>query len=249
MFKKMFALASVTALTGLVATVAAAGCSSTTTAAGTDTDAAVATGDAAVKPKDAAPADPDTGVGPATCPTTDAITVADVEASFKWNPPAAPQSVCTQKNLDDLRALFKTGMGSAKFTDIQTTLGTTCGACVFTPSTATAWGLFLTDTSGKVVGDNSGPSCLAQIDSAACGKADAEFTACTDSACADCATDQATIDACTTKAAKGACKAVTAAAGTACTKTAEAKTFCSDTLSIIAVSCGGGPDGGLDASQ
>jgi len=37
MFKKMFALASVTALTGLVATVAAVGCSSTTTVAGTDT--------------------------------------------------------------------------------------------------------------------------------------------------------------------------------------------------------------------
>ncbi|MDB5213302.1 MAG: hypothetical protein JWO86_1229, partial [Myxococcaceae bacterium] len=35
MFKKMFALASVTALTGLVATLSAAGCSSTTTVADT----------------------------------------------------------------------------------------------------------------------------------------------------------------------------------------------------------------------
>lgn len=50
MFKKMFALASVTALTGLVATVAAAGCSSTTTVA-PDTDGGSTTGkDAAPKP-------------------------------------------------------------------------------------------------------------------------------------------------------------------------------------------------------
>ena len=58
MFKKMFALASVTALTGLVATVAAVGCSSTTTVPATDTTDSGTSG--SVK-HDAAPLPPDDG--------------------------------------------------------------------------------------------------------------------------------------------------------------------------------------------
>ena len=241
MFKKMFALASVTALTGLVASVAAAGCSSTTSVSGNDEGGTVTTeaGKDAKAPVDSST--PDEDAGPSTCPTTDPITAADIEMSFKWMPPGAPQSACTKTNLDDLTALFAKGMGSAKYTDIKTTLGATCAKCAFTAQTAAKWGLFLEDASGKTVFDNSHAACEAIIDNDACGKADAEFYVCLDSACADCA-DQTATDACYTKAAKGACKAVTTAGATACTVD-PAK--CDSAVNILAVVCGGGPDGGL----
>jgi hypothetical protein len=243
MFKKMFVLASVTALTGLVSTVAASGCSSTTTAPAAD-DGSVAVTEAGPvkKPVEAGP-EPE--AGPTTCPTTADIPAADIQASFKWMPPGGTQTACTQQNLDDLSALFAKGMGSAKYTDIKTSLGATCAACAFTKETATKWGLFLEDASGKTVYDNSHAACEAILDSEACGKADAEFNTCLDTACADCA-DQTTTDACYPKAAKGACKTVGAAGAKACTVD---PTPCDSTTSVLAIVCGGGPDGGLDAGK
>jgi ubiquitin len=238
--KKIFALASVTALTGLVASVAGAGCSSTTTTSASD-DASVATDTGAKKP--AVEAGPDPDAGPATCPTTAEITAASIQASFTWKSTGGAQSACVQKNLDDLAALFTKGGGSATYTDIKTTLGATCAACAFTKETATKWGLFLEDASGKTVYDNSHAACESIIDTQACAKADAEFNTCLDTACADCA-DQTTTDACYPKAVKGACKTVGAAASTACTADA---TACDSAVSVLAIVCGGGPDGGLDA--
>jgi hypothetical protein len=248
MFKKMFALASVTALTGLVAAVAASGCSSTVTPATDTAETGVPPAEAGKPKPNEGGTTPEVEAGPATCPSTTAITVAEVQASFKWQPPGPVQTACTQKNLDDLSALFKKGMGSAKYTEIKTTLGNTCAACAFTKQTATAWGLFLEDASGKVAYDNSVDACLAIVDSTACGKADAEFQACADTACADCA-DQPTFTTCTRdpKLAKGACKAFVAPLQAACTKNTEAQAYCNSATSILAVVCGGGPDGGLDA--
>jgi hypothetical protein len=239
MFKKIFALASVTALTGLVASVAAAGCSSTTTTAAAD-DASVADTGPVKKPVEAGP-DPD--AGPATCPSTATITAASIQASFTWKSPGGAQAVCNQANLDALNALFTKGGGSAAYSEIKTAIGATCAACAFSKATATKWGLFLEDASGTVVYDNSHAACESIIDTAACAKADAEYNTCLDTACADCA-DQATTDACYPKAGKVACKAVGDAAATACTADA---TLCDNTVSILAVVCGGGPDGGLDA--
>jgi len=128
--------------------------------------------------------------------------------SFKWVSPGGAQNVCNQTNIDDLTALFTKGMGSAKYTDIKTTLGAACAACAFTKQTATKWGLFLEDAAGKTIFDNSHAACEAILENDACGKADAEFYVCLDSACADCA-DQTATDACYSKAAKGACKSVT----------------------------------------
>jgi hypothetical protein len=243
MIKKMFALASVTALTGLVASIASAGCSSTTTVSGDEAGTGIV--EAGKDVKTPVEAGPEEEAGPTTCPSTTPITTADIEANFKWNSPGGVQSVCTQQNIDDLRALFDKGMGSAKYTDIKTTLGATCAACAFTKESGTKWGLFLEDASGKVVFDNSFSACEAIVDSDACGKADAEGNICLDQACADCA-DQAATDACYAKAAKGACKAPIAAAQAACTADA---TPCESAISVLSVVCGGGVDGGLDASK
>lgn len=254
MVKKLFALASISGLTGLMATMAASGCSSTTTAEDT-TDASAVDSSKPVTPKEAA-AD-DSAVEPAKCPTTDVVTSADIEMQLKWAPPLAPQSACTQQNLDDLKALIiKNGTMGTKFTDIQTTLGATCAACAFSKDTAANWQVYVETTSGGTTGfiSNRSASCAAQVEGAACGKALFEADICLKAVCstADCGGD-AEVTACQKKAAGkgGACFDLGQAFIKACPN--EATTLaadgpCANSPAAIAASCGGGPDGGLDAS-
>jgi hypothetical protein len=243
MVKKLFALASVTALTGLMAAVAASGCSSSTVVDTTPTteagpDVKTTPKDATVEPDDAEPP------GPGTCPTTTPVTAADI--GLTWVAPGPPQDVCSQQNLDDLKALFDAGKGSAKYTDIEKTLGTTCAPCVFTASKGARWGLIIKD-GANIVADNSSGSCFGQLSTAECGKATFELDACTDIACpqTDCGTDT---QACATKAGKGACKSFVTAFQTACPDAQTLIDNCTNFVRIIEVSCGGGPDGGKDSS-
>src|SRR4051794_33579362 len=123
MVKKLFALASVTALTGLMGTVAVAGCSSTTVQAA-DGDAATgpvgdakppstpvqaAAGDAATGPggdarppvtkKDGSATDDDRGEpATGTCPTLDPIDA----TALPWKSPAKLAGACTEKELTGL---------------------------------------------------------------------------------------------------------------------------------------------------
>ena len=136
MVKKLFALASVTALTGLIAAVAASGCSSTTTV---DPGTPETGTDAKPTPKEAAPPDPPEEAGAKTCPEATPITAADIEAQSKWLPPAPTSAVCTQKNMDDFKALFAKGAPTTglTFKNINTVLGPDCAACAFSAKTAT----------------------------------------------------------------------------------------------------------------
>jgi hypothetical protein len=249
--KKLFALASISGLTGLLAVSAASGCSSTTTAAADGTDATTGGDTTKVVPKEAAAED--TSTGPAICPTTDPITAADIDSQLKWAPPKAPQAVCTQQNLDDLKALIiKNGAAGTKFTDIQTTLGATCAACAFSKDTDTNWQVYVQTTSGFL--SNRTSSCAAQVEGEACGKAYFQADICLKIACSatDCGGD-AEVAACQKKAAGtgGACNALGQAFINACPN--EKTTFaadgpCASSPAAIAVTCGGGLDGGLDAS-
>ncbi|CAN5924612.1 hypothetical protein BH11MYX4_BH11MYX4_65840 [soil metagenome] len=240
MVKKLFALASVTALTGLMAAVAASGCSSSTVV---DTTPTIEAGpDVKVTPKDAAPIDePDTG--PATCPTTTPVTSADI--GLTWVAPGAPQSVCNQGDLDALKKVFADGKGSAKYTDIEKSLGATCGPCVFTAVKGARWGMIIKD-GANVVADNSLGACFGALSTAECGKARFEIDSCLDIACPqqDCGTDT---QACNTKALKGACKSFVAPYTTACTDENALIASCTNFVRIIEVTCGGGPDAGLDS--
>jgi hypothetical protein len=251
MVKKLFALASVTALTGLIAAVAASGCSSTdvindTGETGTGDGGKVDTG----KPKEAAPPD-DTAPPITTCPSTDPITAADIEKQLNWLPPVAVQSVCTQQNVDDLKALFKSAPATGvAFTDINTKLGATCAACAFTTDkNTTNWGPFA-KYDGKAAVQNESGSCFAQIKDPACGKARFEWETCLDIACpvADCGADKQ--QACFPKAYKvgGACKAITDAYVAACPDEAGLIAACGSTFKSLAVNCAGGPDAGIDAA-
>ena len=244
MVKKLFVLASVTALTGLIAATLGAGCSSPDAAP----EAPVVSAPDGAPPVKPPPGDSG-GDGPdeTTCPRTKPVAEAEVQAVFKWLPPAAVQTACTQQNLDDLKALFTKGKGSAKFTDIKTSLGATCSACAFSKTASTSWQVIIEDTNGYL--DNGTASCFAQLDSAACGKAAFQFDTCLQIACPDteCGT-AAAVTACNSKAAKGACKGMNTAVSAACPKLQEDVATCGGILDAIAISCAGGPDAGIDAS-
>jgi hypothetical protein len=256
MVKKLFALASVTALTGLIAAVAASGCSSTENIVTDPGEGGTDAKGVDAKPKDTGP-DPDVVEPAGTCPSTDPITAADIEKQIQWLPPKPFQSVCTQANIDDLKALFKAAPpAGVAFTDINAKLGPACAACAFSSDKDTTnWQVFA-KYDGKAAVQNESGSCFAQVKDAACGKARFEWEECLDIACseADCGADKRT--ACFPKSYKvgGACKAITDAYVAACPDEQAYIDACGTTFKSLAVSCAGGPsaigDGGtIDASN
>jgi hypothetical protein len=241
MVKKLFALASVTALTGLMAAVAASGCSSSSPIeTGPTTDA---TTDTKPTQKPDAAEDPDAETPAGTCPTTDPITAADI--GLTWVAPGAPQAVCGQADLDALKKVFADGKGSAKYTDIEKSLGATCGPCVFTAKAGARWGMIIKD-GANIIADNSLGACFGALSTAECGKARFEIDSCLDIACpqTDCGTDTS---ACNTKALKGACKSFVTPYTAACPDEQTLIDNCTNFVRIIEVTCGGGADAGLDS--
>lgn len=252
MVKKLFALASVTALTGLMVTIGVAGCSSTTEVTEPTADSGT-TPDAAVKPKaDAGDPDEETEAGPAVCPppASPQITAAEIEAQLKWMPPTVEKTACAQGDLDAITDLFKKNPTGVQYTDLEKALSATCAPCVFTNAAASPkWQMFIKGSGGYI--DNSAGACFAAVKDEACGKARFQWELCVDGACneTDCATDdQNKIRTCIGKAANGVCKDITTAYTTACPDEQTYIDACGSILSAIAGVCGGGPDGGLDAS-
>jgi hypothetical protein len=242
MIRKLFALASVSALTGLVSVVSVAGCSSDQPGgepAAPDTGTNVVKPDASADGPKPPPDEPDE---PATCPTTVPITAKEI--GLTWVAPGPVQSVCSQQNLDDLKALFDKGKGSAKYSDIEKTLGATCGPCVFTQVKSPTWGVIVKDGTA-VVADNSSGSCFGQLSDGTCGKAVFELDACVNLVCPQSCSDR---QACTSKALKGACKDYGTAFQKGCPEAATLEPQCDNFIKIIAVSCSGGADAGIDAS-
>jgi len=251
MVKKLFALASVTALTGLMAAVAASGCSSTTVVDGAPATEAGTDGKSAPPKTDSAP-DPEPDAAK-TCPQSTPITTADIEADIKWLPPAPTTNACTQKNMDDFKALFAKGAPQTglTFPNIKTVLGTECSACVFSEKNSPTWSLFA-NFDGMTATENVTPSCFAHnsVGGEACGKARFTWEACLDIACpkTECA-DDAAIRACQKAPAQnGPCKDVTKAYAAACKDEGALIKSCGTIFDSLAVSCGGGSDGGLDAA-
>ena len=242
MIKKMFALASVTALTGLVASVAASGCSSTTSVAEEGGTTVSEAGDAK-KPIEAGPEEE---AGPATCPTTDPIdaTVAP------WKPPAVSQGSCSEKMITDLVA-FVDANKMAAYADIKKAVtDATCKACLFVKD-GDKWGPLVEKADGSFLRNNFGGCVAVTSGKEACGKAYSQYDDCVSFACQDCADDAAT-SKCRTAAAKGACKGAAASlvkecpdntALTACDDLAKTYTF-EAAARALCVGTGDGGDGG-----
>lgn len=254
MIKKLFGLASVTVLTGLVAAVAAAGCSSSHTYFYPD-EGGVEGGkiglkpgdpgyvppgaEAGTKPKIDASAEPD--ADPGACPSTAPITAADIDAQLQWKAPVAFQNVCTQQNIDALKLLFKNAPAGTgvKYADIKASLGATCAACAFSPIAGANWQVFVEDASGAI--DNRTGSCFAQRSGVPCGQARFRWETCLDTACPESDCGAGGVQACTVKAQKGACQALTTAYASACPNEVDDLPPCGSIFGSIATSCSGGP--------
>jgi hypothetical protein len=246
---KLFVVMGCAGLVGALAATAIPGCSSDSTeTAATDGGSADASVDVRRVPLEAAP-EPLPEAGPAVCPPTTPIAAADLT---KWEPPAAIQDVCTQQNVDALKAAFKASTtGSVKFGDIKTALGAACSGCVFSPLNDDAgltpnWAIFVETGTGAF--DNRTASCFARLKDETCGRTRSQFEFCLRVACKlpDCATD-ADVKTCKSKVQSGACKTITDAYVAACPDETALLAAC-NIYSSIALSCSGGADAGIDAA-
>lgn len=230
--KKLFALASFTAVTGIMVATTAAGCSSSS-ATTTTTDGGKS--DAKPPPPPAPPTDDgggdDTDGGGTGCPPTTPIDA----ASLPWEDPAAPiVGACNEKDISSMVAAIKAG--SVK-TDDDLKTGLTggaagaCSKCIFTDATKAPWGPLpeVNDpkAGAQAVTVNIGGCYALGLKNNACGKAlqnldDCRFTACFDDACPANPTSTQ-LQNCFTAAEKGACKAIAAAISTACAGVTQAQ--------------------------
>ena len=208
MVKKLFALASVTALTGLIATVGVAGCSSTTVqdTAGDCRGRHGATAARSTPKKDGA-ADEDSGDRPATgtCPSLDPI---DAHGPPLEVARRSSTGACTEKELSDLvtyvdanstrevRRLEEDGHAARPAAPASSARRPTRPG---SPSSRTR--------KGQLVGLNVGGCIAIASGNEKCGQSYQNWFDCRFEACTDCPNgDTAALQKCLSAASKGACK-------------------------------------------
>jgi hypothetical protein len=219
--KKLFALASVTALTGLMATVAASGCSSTKTEDGATTDAAT--------PTDAAKTDAKKPTGDEEEPpaSTECKGTTEVDATkLPWKAPFVDKGMCTNQELANL-VKYVDENDTAKYADWKGSVPAGCQACIFGKEADAVWKPLLENAKGELVGLNVG-GCIAiaanggnapAAGSAAdkCGNSYQNWFDCRFEACADCPSgDTAALQKCLGAASKAGCKKAFDAVSTVC---------------------------------
>jgi hypothetical protein len=174
--KKLFALASVSALAGLVTTVTAAGCSTTTTE--TTTGDAGNEGGKTTPKREAGPAEE---AGPEVqCPSALDFTYADMAKEFGWKPAKTIPGSCTEDDFTQIETNLKS---ATKVADITNGLTDDCKACVATKDTADNLSVLVEGTPSYV---NFG-ACASVVESAECGEAIQYYQFCLQIAC-ECAT-------------------------------------------------------------
>jgi len=173
MNKKMFALASITALAGLVASTAGAGCTTTTTTTAAPApapDAAAPKTDAGPK-ADAGPAEPvDEGDADTTCPSSKPFD----RATAVYAAAAALELKCTAGELSAFSASIE-----AQSPDFDL-ISEDCKTCLTRPNSA------INTKSGLI---NQAGCVELQTESKECGEATKWIFACLDTACKGCAKD------------------------------------------------------------
>ncbi len=202
MIKKVFVLASVTALTGAVA--AASGCSSSEPPGSSSGTSGTPEAGPDVKiGKDAAP-EADPLVDPCTlgCPSCDTIDA----TTFPWKPPSKKPGSCTSAELDAFVAFVDKTNDPQKWKDGNWTANAACRDCVFAKET-TEWAPLILNNSGQLAALNVGGCIAIASGKEACGKAYQQWRSCYLEACKDCADgDQNAFSKCVTAANKKSCK-------------------------------------------
>jgi hypothetical protein len=183
MVKKLFALASVTALTGLVSAVAAAGCSSTTEE--------TTTGDSG-----GGDAKADTGKKDGSSsgdPEEDAATCKKAGASFTpptINPPAASQNLaaCSDGVLDALAdACSKEPEGAGCKTARELAANSACADCIFGAKTDANWKMIILQPGETPAARYNQSGCIDLAGGVPdCGKKYFTVVSCFDTFCSDC---------------------------------------------------------------
>lgn len=205
--KKLFALASITALTGFVATGFTAACSSTevvtipneagssTSSSGSavkkDAKAGTSSGTPVGDDDDTTGDDDDTAEP--TCLSKDPI---DATAFPYTKSAKAVKGACTTKELTDFSAYYKAHVSDDDFLDTwPTAVSEKCSTCIFTDATGdapTTWGpivIAVDDQGAKDLSINRGGCVETVSGKEACGRAYQQFQDCTIQACLkDCKT-------------------------------------------------------------
>lgn len=261
--RKLFMVASIAAVAGVLMTTAVPGCSSSSDDTPEGTDASTNPDVKPIVPKETGPEEPEEAA-PKTCPNLTALKEADF--TTKWQPPPPVTSDCTQPDIDALKAAFKAATTGVKFTDMKTALGPTCAACVFSPLStdaglASTWSVYVETSAPGAAAvtaiSNTSASCFARLKDNACGKARNLFEQCLRRACVmedpampelgGCKSDSAVTTCYGAPAQGGPCKEITDAYVAACPDEADYIAGCNVYASITA-GCAGGPEAGIDSS-
>lgn len=224
----------------------------TPTAAPTSTTTAPpSVADAGKKPSNPADASilPPIDPGDPVCPRGGDVTELDVQQAFNgpWKAPSAVQNVCTQTDLNKVKTLFQSST-SVTFTALKSALAPSCASCVFTPDSASGWGMLVEFTDGVY---QNYASCYAHATNASCAKNLAYFDICLNAVCdeADCGSSQA-VRSCNTKASTGGCSTFSQSVNTACGQTGldTIDSKCGNIFQLMAVTCGGGVNSPLNTA-
>lgn len=217
MVKKLFALASVTALVGLVSAVGAAGCSSDDTVVTTTTPDA-ATPDSSKKETGTPQPVGDSEPEPTTCMSTDPIDVTDA-TKFPYKKAGVEIGACTKEEAAALSKYFKdNASGDIKVSEWAATVSAKCGACVFSDGSGETWTPILTKDDA-LENVNEGGCFEVVSGKEACGKAYQAASDCIIDACITKCKTQDEFDACrqdTQSILQGPCAGAAQALSTDC---------------------------------
>ncbi len=174
MMNKLFALASVSALAGLVSAVGVTGCSETTVASSpTDAGANTDVKDAGSQP------DPEDDDVIESCVSTESVDATQFPYKEAINAPGA----CTSDEAAKISAFFKADpSGNVLVSDWSNEVSETCAACVFSAEDAEKWGPILVKDD-RIANVNQGGCIELLSGKPACGEAYQQVSSCVVVAC------------------------------------------------------------------
>jgi uncharacterized protein YceK len=242
--KKLFALASVSAIAGLMTTVTASGCSSTTTETAPSGEGGTSSSGGTSKDastKDRAVIEEEDSGEATDCPANVPLTEADLEKEIGWKPAKANPSACSAADITKLEANFKNTNIKTYF-DLGEGLPQPCFDCVFAKDTDANWGPIVgtAENNGETGFVNFG-ACFGYVEDADCGKALQYEQFCYNVACNECTTTSTERQKCVEKAgSSGMCTEFGDATQKACPNIQTSAKKCNSIIDAAKTLCGSG---------